>query len=419
MRAAIRLLTRLERRVEQAPQDERLAIEREIDVLTEATLHWAGHGEPEPGVSGSPPAGSLSWAVRSRLIMGTFIVLCLGAIALAGARLTGDPGPPLARVDASLARLIIESRPEDAQLRIRDPASEELLYKIPGAGVEIELQAGDYDVEVSREDCPDRWIRSIVLEAGETRRYEPVICEGAGELVVRSNVADDRLRIDEFDVGPTRNEPHLLGVGDHLIRVEKEGFSPFEGKVRIKPGQQQEVRAELVAQSEPSGESGGPGSLPFEVGVPSPPPQQVVPRGFESDFDDLQEALKPERVIPESIRPDPGVLSDSVLDLALASESGRMPKGGSTTWHDAVSRRVLKRFDANGSGAIDTVAETESIPCSFWRDVEHSFDKGGLGLSMGRLYGFDGSEWHEAALGFDRSQRVTAYERMQACGLAR
>ena len=36
---------------------------------------------------------------------------------------------------------------------------------------------------------------------------------------------------------------------------------------------------------------------------------------------------------------------------------------------------------------------------------------------MARYYGFDGSEWHPGALGFDRTLRSVAYERMRDCGL--
>jgi len=322
------------------------------------------------------------------------------------------------------ALLIVESRPKNAELRIRPPDSEELLLKIASDGARIELDADRYQIEVSREDCPDTWVEDLDLEPGETRRYEPTICAGAGELVVRSNVAADRLRIDDLDLGATRAEPHLLGVGDHLVRVDKEGFAGFEGKVRIRPDERIELRAELVALEAGARQTtSGPGTqvgaapLPFEVVAPSAPPSNTHANPVVGPPSATKPFL-PEPILPDSIRPEPLVLPKTDLDLDRRSSLGRVPKGGSTTWHDTVTSRFLGRFDADGSGFIDRVGETESIPCDFWKEVERSFDNGGLGLSMSRLYGFDGTEWHPRALGFAREQRGLAYERMRACGLA-
>jgi hypothetical protein len=94
-----------------------------------------------------------------------------------------------------------------------------------------------------------------------------------------------------------------------------------------------------------------------------------------------------------------------------------LPDGGSTAWHDRVSREIITRFDTDGSGRIDQLAESESISCALWREIEEDFERGGLGLSMARYYGFDGTEWHVNALGFSRDMRSAAYEKMKECGL--
>ena len=93
------------------------------------------------------------------------------------------------------------------------------------------------------------------------------------------------------------------------------------------------------------------------------------------------------------------------------------PRGGSTTWHDAVSGQLISRFDRDGSGRIDRVEESEAIPCEIWVELERDFDEGGLGLSMSRNYGFDGSEWIDGALGFSRDIRSAVYAKMLECGL--
>jgi hypothetical protein len=446
MRASVSLVRRLELRRERADPDQRAALNTEIDGVLAAV---AAALDSEVGASGAASAAQTaalsSLMARERLL--------LGAIGLLGIVVLGFSVAWLQRMGSSAsdaqrlepAMLIVESRPEDAWLRIRPAEGEELLQKIPGIGAAVELPAGRYAIEVSREDCPDVYALEIDLEPGETRRYEPTICVGAGELVVRSNVSGDRLRIDALDLGETRPEPHLLGVGDHRVRVDKPGFVPFEGVVRIRPDERLELRAELVAGSGESGGNDGSGpkgaagggngniahgaagggngniaqgaagaTLLFQVVAPSQPPGTST-RGANPGFPGDRQPLVPEPTPPERIRPEDLSLPK---DFASASTSLHLPKGGSTTWHDAVSSRILSRFDADGSGRIDRVSETEAIPCSFWKEIEQSFDEGRLGLSMSRLYGFDGSEWHPKALGFSRAQRGLAYERMKACGLA-
>ena len=81
------------------------------------------------------------------------------------------------------------------------------------------------------------------------------------------------------------------------------------------------------------------------------------------------------------------------------------------------SGEFLARYDHDRSGAIDQIKENDAVSCSDWRQTEQSFERGGLGLSMARYYGFDGSEWHLAALGFARTMRGAAYFRMRECGL--
>jgi hypothetical protein len=433
-RVSIRLLTRLEGRREQAEGDEREALTREIDVLTSSLVSLGGwpasdESNDDPVETGARLTSAKIAAVKSamareRLLVGMIVLLGGVVIALFAALLSrgGEPASD-ARVVTDPAFLVVESRPKGADLRIRPPDSEELLLKIPGDGARIELDSDHYQIEVSREDCPDVWIQDIDLEPGETRRYEPSICMGAGELVVRSNVAADRLRIDDLDLGATRAEPHLLGVGDHVVRVDKEGFSGFEGKVRIRPDERIEIRAELVAleagarQADAGRSQNGASPLPFEVVAPSAPPANANAESVAGRPSAAQ-AFLPEPIVPDPIRAEQLALPKPKLDFDPSTQFSRIAKGGSTTWHDAVTNRFLGRYDADGSGLIDRVAETESVACDFWKEVERSFDNGGLGLSMSRLYGFDGPEWHPRALGFARSQRGLAYERMRACGLA-
>jgi len=428
LRAAIRLLTRLENRRKVAQPEERTALENEIEGVAASLLACTGSEASTEDLGGGTIASpvpdvkaDLSAAKRrERTLIGIIVLLGAALLALFTARPSSlDPSADR-RVEVEPAVLLVESRPTNAELRVRRPEQDELLFKLPAGGTRIELAPGRYTLEVSREDCPDAWTQEIELETAETRRYEPTICIGTGELIVRSNVSQDRLLIDGLDLGPTRAAPHLVGVGDHQVRVEKRGFAAFEGRVRIRPDEKLELHAELVAETGPGSQRADTpvAALPFEIIAPSKPPG--TPGGVSSDPGHARAAgaFLPKPVLPDPVPAESLRLPNPLFDQDLPHEGTGGPRGGSTTWHDEISKRVLERFDRDGSGLIDRVAETESIPCDYWLGIERSFDEGRLGLSMSRLYGFDGSEWHPKALGFDRAQRMLAYERMKACGLA-
>jgi hypothetical protein len=221
--------------------------------------------------------------------------------------------------------------------------------------------------------------------------------------VIRSNVADDRLRIDGLDVGPTGPEAHVLGVGDHEVAVSKAGYVPFEARVRIRPDEELVLRAEL--ESERASKACAASPLPFEPGATSlTPPSASAPEPF--DLRALQQELAPQ------------ANGRAEASRVLEREGlGALPDGGTARWHERVSAEFLSRYDLDGSGRIDRVEESDAVTCPFWREVERDFDRGGLGLSMARYYGFDGSEWHPGALGFTKGLRSAGYARMKECGL--
>jgi hypothetical protein len=239
----------------------------------------------------------------------------------------------------------------------------------------------------------------------------PEICAGEGRLVVRSNTENDRLRIDEQDVGHTGDRAHRLSVGSHTVRVDKAGYRPFEGRVRIVPDEVVELQAELT----PLGEGGAPVGRPMPVTkvAPSLPPMAAAAEAFSKE--ELRGALAP---VIESPKLEPADLGLPKRGEFLAREGlPEMPDGGSTAWHDRVAGELRGRFDRDGSGEIDTLAESEAISCPVWREIERDFDRGGLGLSMAHYFGFDGSEWHPGALAVARAHRSAVYAKMQECGL--
>jgi hypothetical protein len=383
----------------------------EIETLEGALAYWTLRE------SGKPPSAVAARAKRDRsslagALLGVAVSLVLMIGWSSGYRISKEDSGPAAQIAEDPAELVLVGRLPGATLHVLDADREKALFETPAENARLQLPSGRYALEVRREDCPDRWTRSVFFEAGEQVRFEPALCLGEGRLIVRSNVTGDRLLIDGLDVGTTGKRAHLVGVGDHAVRVEKAGFAPFEGRVRMKPDEEIELRAELVRTGGTSA-TGEPASAP-PVGRPLPFSQQ-----------------NPTRPPINNVKPLPFDVGDfgtalGVKDLGLPRRPvflrenlGPLPESGSTAWHDLVSRQLLARYDTDGSGAIDRLEESEPISCAVWTEIEEDFDRGGLGLSMARYFGFDGSEWHPRALGVSRGHRSAVYAKMQECGLAK
>ena len=308
---------------------------------------------------------------------------------------TGSPVGP------DPAAISVRARPEGAALEILDAEDERVVRRGPADGSRQQLEPGDYVLRVGRADCPDEWIRPVQLEPGDDREFAPRICQGSGSLVVRSNVSGDRVKIDGLDVGSTGASAHPLSVGDHDVRVEKQGFEPWLGKVRIRPDEDLTLQAELDRASSPSNARSPSRSTP-----PDPPRRRAA-------------TPSPQPARPPAIAHPP---SGEPQQFAESRRSGasapvRTGLGGSKSWHDAVRDRLLAQYDGNRSGSLDNPAEINAIPCAEWRSIESSYETGGLSVPMTRLYGFDGSEAPSNTLGVTRAMRGYAYDRMTQCGL--
>ncbi|MFO0687552.1 MAG: PEGA domain-containing protein [Myxococcota bacterium] len=407
--AAERLRRWLEARLVEHPPESaeaRAALVRELVELEASATYWTSPSGRAGGASLRGRAATFGPAV---LFVAGIAVLALVIAHAAGMRVTrAAPTEPPA-VYGTRARLLIEGADLDgATLRVFDADRAEVLAEQPAKGASLELAPGRYALEVARADCPDPWTRSVFLEPDSVHRYEAQICAGHGNLVIRGNTEGDRVRIDDLDVGHTGNRAHRLRVGEHTVRVEKAGHRPFEARVRIGPDESLELRADLVRMSDAEAKAGRP--MPVSHVAPSLPPIDAKSvQGFS------KKELRAEVELP---RLEPGDLGLPKRGEFLAREGlPAMPDGGSTAWHDRVSKELRDRFDRDGSGEIDTLAESEAIPCSVWREIERDFDRGGLGLSLAHYYGFDGSEWHPGALAVSRAHRSAVYAKMRECGL--
>jgi len=373
------------------------ALAAEIGELASSVERWVEGGSEAPG--------GVSQVDRRRLasaLIGAGVIFAVLIAYASGVRIVWQQSdefkPPLEHP----ATLMLVGRMPGATLRVLDADREELFVKTPAQGAIVELAPGRYALDVSREDCPDRWTRSVYFEAGATHRFEPILCVGEGRVTIRSTVNGDRLMIDGFDVGGTSAQPHTLSVGDHEIRIEKPGYAPYQSRIRIQPDSDLQLRAEMITYKQQRQGRHRDSPLPIET-PPLTSSAQLKPEPF--DLGDLMQEIAPRKT------------RHARTSLLQRKGAGGLPDGGSTAWHDRIFREIITRFDTDGSGRIDQLAESESISCALWREIEEDFERGGLGLSMARYYGFDGTEWHVNALGFSRNMRSAAYEKMKECGL--
>lgn len=388
----------------EAPE-EASALAREQAELAQSTAWWTGGSipskrDPTPfGRRGPGPAVWITAALASLILLVAYT---------AGFRVTRIGRAELPVTAISPALVFIDGKLEDATLRVYDADRAEIFVERPAEGARIELEPGRYALEVRREDCPEAWTRSVFLEPESVQHYAPEICLGEGQLVVRANTEADRLRIDDYDMGHTGDRAHPLSVGDHTIRVDKAGFRPFEARVRIRPGESFALRADLRPLSEAEAKAGRP--MPVTKVAPSLPPAAASGAAAFSK-QELAGDLEPPKLEPSDLGlPRRG-------DFLAREGLPAMPDGGSTAWHDRVSRELRERFDKDRSGEIDRLEESEAISCSVWKEIERDFERGGLGLSMAHYFGFDGSEWHPGALAVARGHRSAVYAKMRECGL--
>lgn len=93
---------------------------------------------------------------------------------------------------------------------------------------------------------------AVPPEAATTPPAE--LAPAPAKLTVRSNVREDAVYIDGKRYGPTRLEVELA-PGGHVLRVEKEGYEPFETNIELAAGSEESVRAALQPAVPKAGET--------------------------------------------------------------------------------------------------------------------------------------------------------------------
>jgi hypothetical protein len=261
---------------------------------------------------------------------------------------------------------------EGARLEVEVLGSGEAVAQGPADGTRLSLQPGQYQLRVAHPECSDEWTRTLSLEAGESRELLANNCSDQGWLVVRSNVSGDHLEIDGEELGATGPTRHVLAAGEHQVRVTSEGRVAWEGQISLPAAEELTLRAVLQSDS--------------AAGEGAQPEQSAAARAAEGE---------------------PAAGGGAAVGRQLAPPE----------WLERATHYLLSRYDFDRSGSLDTVEEVEAIPCNDWLAFERSLDASQLGLPLTRLYGFDGTEWVEAAFGVDAGLRHASYLHMKECGL--
>ena len=95
---------------------------------------------------------------------------------------------------------------------------------------------------------------TISREEKSPRAEQPTeSAQSTGQVIIRSNVPQDRVYINDQWVGHTGPDPHLLAAGEHAIRVEKPGFEPFETRIELAPNREEIISVQLIPEAPPPG----------------------------------------------------------------------------------------------------------------------------------------------------------------------
>ena len=96
-----------------------------------------------------------------------------------------------------------------------------------------------------------------------------------------------------------------------------------------------------------------------------------------------------------------------------------LPDAGGTPWDDEVKRLLLERHDGDRSGAIDSAAELDAIPCEVWVAIDAAIADAGRWRGLRRTYGFpEGYIWVGHVIGVAEKVRAEADAALDRCGIA-
>ena len=94
-------------------------------------------------------------------------------------------------------------------------------------------------------------------------------------------------------------------------------------------------------------------------------------------------------------------------------------KGGSDAWDDEVKAILLRAYDTDRSGKIDTQSELNAIPCEIWQFLHRQIAAADKQSGLAWTYGFKPGDYSYVGedLGIATKLRSAAFQRIKNCGV--
>nr|VFJ45192.1 MAG: TolA protein [Candidatus Kentron sp. DK] len=319
-----------------------------------------------------------------------------------------EPAPPP-------ARLVVETNRPDAAITIDGKP-------IGPPGAPHELPAGAYTARV--ESAGYRPVeKRLQLTAGRTHRLSVELEPLPAQLTVRSNVTGDSVFIDGQAVGATGPSPHELAAGEYTVRVEKEGYEPFQERVMLAAGEEETVRARLEpAKAQLVVEADTPAARVFvdgqSLGVAGSNPHTVLAgehrirvekEGFHPFESEVTLAAAAQETVRAVLEPKPArLVVRSDIPQATVAIDGRVVGSSGSTIHElhagAHTVRVEKpRYNPFQTRITLSAAEEQTITAALEplpaKLTVRSNVTGGSVFIDGQAVGATGPNPHELAAG--------------------
>jgi putative ABC transport system substrate-binding protein len=165
----------------------------------------------------------------------------------------GKKAEVLAQLRAKEGGLEILSEPSGARIYLDGKEREQTPFVLSG------VQLGEHLVRVVKEGY-EQYEERVSVTAGERKKVIVPLRRIVGALSVRTEPSGARVYIDGKQVGTSPHEAKDLSPGAHNVRIEKEGYTSWEGIETVIAGKRVEVPIELKTRvghlevlSEPAG----------------------------------------------------------------------------------------------------------------------------------------------------------------------
>jgi formylglycine-generating enzyme required for sulfatase activity len=241
------------------------------------------------------------------------------------------------------------------------------------------------------------------------------ITPAPAKLTVRSNVTGDTVFIDGQPRGPTRLDLQL-SPGSNLVRVEKEGYEPFEEKVELAAGAEKTVRATLQRPGPKPGETFRDcPRCPEMVVIPTGSFQMGSPASEVGRQDDEGPVHRVQIAQPFALgRREVTVGEFGAFVAATAYRTEAEKSQGCAAWNGTEWAYDTKR---NWRAPGFTQGDDHPVVCVSWNDARAYLEW--LSKESGQAYRLPSeAEWEYAARAGTTTARFWAERADQACPYA-